>query len=149
MCSGADVANWFLARAAEDERELTHLKLQKLVYYAQAWVLTLTGDPIFQEDFQAWAHGPVLPSLWKKYQGAGFAPLPKANCSHKFTSAVEDILEDVYQHYGEFTAKRLEKMTHEEAPWKNARMGLEPYAQSNEKISKIAIKAYYGQFVEA
>lgn len=149
MCSGTDVANWFLTRAAQDERELTHLKLQKLVYYAQAWVLTLTGQPIFREDFEAWAHGPVLPSLWRKYQGSGFDPLPREKPSCKFDSAVKDILDEVYQHYGEFTAKRLEKMTHEEAPWKNARGNLAPHAQSSAKISKPAIKAYYSRFVEA
>ena len=54
MTSIFEVARFFLTKES-----MTHLKLQKLCYYAQAWYLTIYGQRLFNEEFQAWLHGPV------------------------------------------------------------------------------------------
>ena len=59
MYSVFDIANWFLSR-----QEMTHKKLQKLCYYAQAWSYALYNRPIINAEFQDWVHGPVCPQLY-------------------------------------------------------------------------------------
>jgi len=121
------------------------LKLQKLVYYAQAWSLALLRDKLFEEDFEAWAHGPVSPSIYRAYAGAGWNPL----CAEPERSAAifredqEELLEQVAEAYGAYSAKRLEAMTHSEAPWQSARGGLAPEARSQAKISKSEMAQFY------
>lgn len=62
-----DIAKHFIRFANEEGSFISNLKLQKLVYYAQAWHLAIHGTPLFEEDFEAWVHGPVIPSLYQKY----------------------------------------------------------------------------------
>src|SRR5688572_8488221 len=97
-----DIADWFLAQA--DPRagdSISHLKLQKLLYYAQAWALVLLDQPLFAENFQAWVHGPVLPSVYRKYQGSSYEPLPPPASVPRFAPEIETLLEDVFRLYGE------------------------------------------------
>ncbi|MGR5987198.1 Panacea domain-containing protein [Bacillus sanguinis] len=68
------VAQYFLSRSTPNtDRSITHLKLQKLAYYAQAWHLALNGidQPLFKDKIEAWVHGPVCPSLYSVFKGAG------------------------------------------------------------------------------
>ena len=63
MVNVRDIANWFLSR-----NDMTHKKLQKLCYYAQAWYCALyDGTPLFDDEIQAWVHGPVIPALYPVY----------------------------------------------------------------------------------
>lgn len=72
-----DVAKWFLSRVDRDSGDsITHLKLQKLVYYAQAWNLAHFGEPLFDEELKAWTHGPVAPSVWHEYKDSRWDALP-------------------------------------------------------------------------
>ena len=67
--SAQDVANWFLAKADYEAGDvITPLKLQKLLYYAQGWTLAILNKNLFEEDFQAWTHGPAIPSIYRKYK---------------------------------------------------------------------------------
>ena len=69
MATIFDVANYFRWRVDYDAGDnITALKLQKLCYYAQAWHLAFTGEPLFEEEFQAYDHGPLNYELWKFYQ---------------------------------------------------------------------------------
>ena len=61
LIAPASLANFLLVTCRESGEVLTNLKLQKLMYYSQAWHLALRDIPLFNEDFQAWVHGPVLP----------------------------------------------------------------------------------------
>lgn len=143
MVTPRDVADWFLARVDEEGGELTHLKLQKLLYYAQAWSLALLDRPIFSEDFEAWAHGPVLQSIWRDYRTFGWEPLPVPEEYDEFDDDTEELLEAVLGAYGEYSGKLLEKMTHRETPWLKARGDLPPEAACNKKITKQSMKTYY------
>jgi uncharacterized phage-associated protein len=75
MVSPFEVANYFIWLANETGSFLSNLKLQKLVYYAQAWHLALEESPLFEEDFEAWIHGPVLPTLYQKYESFSWKPI--------------------------------------------------------------------------
>lgn len=121
MLSCFDVADYFLAKTDEDAGDaITNLKLQKLVYYAQGFSLALHGRPLFPENIVAWQHGPVVPELYRKYKDHGALGIePPAHVDFsKFTNEEKELLDDVYEVYGQFSAWKLRNMTHEEAPWK-------------------------------
>lgn len=139
-----DVGDWFLRNPVPGE-PITHLKLQKLVYYAQAWSLALLDAPLFAEDFEAWAHGPVARSIYRAVAGSGWSPLP-AFAEREPAAFSEDqlaLLSEVAETYGAYTAKGLEAMTHSEAPWVDARQGISPEARSSAVISKTHMAMFY------
>ena len=126
MASIFDVANYFLTKLAyEDESSITPLKLQKLCYYAQAWSFAWDENKLFDEDFQAWAHGPVNPQLYDKYKvyGARDIPIPEEADFSMFNEDQKETMDVVWNEYGIYDGKYLERLTHQEAPWKDARRG--------------------------
>lgn len=123
MASIHDVANYFLVQTDDEAGDtVSNLKLQKLVYYAQGFHLALKGTPLFPEQLQAWNHGPVSPALYQTYKtfGAGALPVPGDFDSACLTPEETEVLDDVYQVYGQFSAWKLRDLTHDEAPWINA-----------------------------
>ena len=142
------VADWFLSK---DKGGISPKKLQKLVYYAYAWTLTLTNDSadkinnrLFEDGkFEAWIHGPVIRGLYAEYANYGFSGITKEPNKTKFTDDVEDILNQVWEVYGKYTADQLESMTHQEDPWKKARKGYSPLENCSNKISDEDIFNYY------
>ncbi|KKR05135.1 MAG: hypothetical protein UT32_C0023G0004 [Parcubacteria group bacterium GW2011_GWC2_39_14] len=147
-----DVAEFFLAYANECGEQITNLKLQKLVYYAQAWYLANFHKPLFEEDFQAWVHGPVIPDLYRKYKERGCSPiiteLELNAVKEKFESTTLDFLTEVASIYMTSGAYELELMTHNEEPWLNARKGFEPDQKCESVISKKSMEIYYGQTLQ-
>jgi uncharacterized phage-associated protein len=142
--SASDFAKWFVAsldREAGDS--ITPLKLQKILYYAQAWALVLLGRPLFDEDFQAWAHGPVVESVYNEYKQYRWEAIPAPTQTPEFDEDEENLLCEVWDSYGDFSAKHLEKLTHQEAPWKDARGALPVEARSNAIISKQSMLDFY------
>lgn len=116
----SNVADYFLAKAEESEDGLSNLKLQKLVYYTQAFHLALYESPLFDEDICAWSHGPVIPELYQKYKehGSGNIPFEAKNTDFdKFDGDVVDLLDEIYEVYGQYSAWKLRNLTHEEPPW--------------------------------
>lgn len=125
--------------------EMSTMKLQKLCYYAQAWYLVWNNEPLFAEDFQAWANGPVCRELFKKYQG-------KFNVSKADFAEYDDMpeelqedVDDVLDFYAEKSGQWLSELTHKERPWKETR--LEHYAKPGDYcdavIQKELIYDYY------
>ena len=147
MDSVFDVANYFLWRAGEVGELLSNLKLQKLVYYAQAWHLAVHGKQIFPEDFEAWVHGPVCPDLYHCHKCCGWQPVPCVVEKPQFSPETEELLEQVVELYLGESAYKLELRTHSEAPWIKARRGLAPDDPSNAVIPKDAMKSFYEQYV--
>jgi len=134
-----DVANWFLAKES-----MTHKKLQKLCYYAVAWGYTLTGDNIVVDDqFQAWVHGPVSPTLYKIYEGSGWNLLPSFIGQINFPPNVEEIMESVWLTYGDKGGNELEALSHSEQPWIQARAGSVDSARTTNPIDVQVMKDFY------
>ena len=137
-----DIANYFIGLANETGSFISNLKLQKLVYYAQAWHLALHERPLFEEDFEAWVHGPVIPSLYQKYKSFEWQPILE-DVDPKLPEDISQFLDEVAEEYFACDAYELEQMTHAEAPWDLARGDLPPDAPSNEAIKKEWMKEYY------
>lgn len=147
MYSALDIAKWFLSKEA-----MTPKKVQKLVYYAYAWYLTLSNEEkdklqnrLFSEDIQAWVHGPVVYELYDEYKTYRFNTIPKdLNTDFEFNIDTVDVLEQVWEVYGHFNANELESITHQEDPWILTREGYGPLDACNEVITDDKIFEYYG-----
>lgn len=148
-----DVINWFLSRSSMSPK-----KLQKLLYYAYAWTLTLGNESadslsnrLFKERFEAWVHGPVVPKVYQTFKPFGFTNIPIVEDNLVvFDEEVEDVLNQVWEVYGDYNGNELESMTHQEDPWVNAREGLSPIESSRKIISDIDIFNFYlNEMIEA
>lgn len=120
MPKAIDVANYFLA-AQTPENDITNLKLQKLCAYAQAMSLALLGRQLFTEELEAWTHGPVVPSLYWKFEKHNKDPLPSSGLSEKYAREVFDdeqkfILELTKHYYGVLSAWELRERSHRDFP---------------------------------
>ena len=138
--SAQKIATFFLATADLHEASLINLKLQKLLYYAQGYSLAIAGRPLFSALIEAWANGPVVPSVWRVYRGYGSDPIspPKEFSWDDYTDDDEKLLNEVWNEYGQFSAWRLRDMAHSEPPWKIAHdKGLSTV------ISKKAMKRFF------
>lgn len=114
-----DIANYFLTFTNEDFGDvISNLKLQKLVYYAQGFHLALYDEPLFLDKIYAWQHGPVVESLYHEYKehGSNGIPVPEVN-SELYPEKIRELLNNIYDIYGQFSAWKLRNMTHEESPW--------------------------------
>ncbi|MFJ5487649.1 Panacea domain-containing protein [Hansschlegelia beijingensis] len=149
LCPPSEIAKWFINRVDRESGEaITHLKLQKMVYFAQAYYLANFNKALFSEDIQAWAHGPVVPSLFEAYKNCSWnaiGPVAPAKIKDKDVLAY---LEAAYEKFSKFGAKQLEKMTHDHAPWRDARGDLPPEARCSRIIDKIAMRDFYAQKIE-
>lgn len=151
MNSPKTIAKWFLRKTDREVGEsITHLQLQKLLYYSQAWALVLLGKPLFEEDFQAWAHGPVLRSVYDIYSGYRWNAIdpPQDQDEEVLSEQTEQLLEEVSRVYGKFSGKTLEQLTHREPPWLEARGNCAPEDRCENVISKEAMKCYFSMVYE-
>ena len=141
MADVRNVAQYFLSRES-----MTHKKLEKLCYYAQAWYLTNFGRVMMPNRFEAWVHGPVSPDLYAQYKNWGWAQIQRYDDNSILFSEQEmDIMDKVYETYGNYTGDELEELTHAELPWQNARKGCSPSEYSRNPISMKDMRDYYGE----
>ena len=138
-----EVANWFIRLAHELGDPITNLKLQKLVYYAQAWHLGLYGEPLIPDAFEAWVHGPAIPSLCERFSQYKWNPISDEVPAPSLAQEVEDHLREVDEAYGGRSCWDLERMTHSEEPWLAARGALDPDAECQTPISEELMMHYY------
>ena len=151
--SHKDIAEYFLAFGNESGEVITNLKLQKLVYYAQAWYLANNKESLFDSDFQAWVHGPVIPSLYREYKHWGSSPicneLKFESVKQNFDAETLSFLEVVTKAYMPFGAYQLELMTHQEEPWIQARQGCDPDEKCETVISRDLMTEFYGKKIQS
>ena len=129
--------------------EVTPLMLQKLLYFIQGVSFALNGKPVFPENGQAWVHGPVYAEVYDMFRDFKYNPIEDARFA-MFNGSEDALTEDerraadlVVNTFGAYGGKVLEKITHSEAPWKDARKGYGETVPSNEPISMESIKSYY------
>ena len=142
MASVFDVAAYLLEKCGS----MTHMRLQKLIYYSQAWSLVWDEKPLFNDKIEAWANGPVVPSLASKLKGrfrVNKNHLDKGAASN-LTPAQRDTINGVLDFYGHRDAQWLSDLTHMEAPWREARKGLAPGERGQQEISHASLAEYYG-----
>ncbi|MCL2188905.1 MAG: DUF4065 domain-containing protein [Defluviitaleaceae bacterium] len=141
MANVFDVAEFFVEFAGqEEEGEMTQLKLNKLLYFAQGLYLAKTGKPLFNDAIEAWGYGPVVPAVYQKYKicGRNLIEADGKDVSCAFTDDEYDTLLDTMREYGKFSASYLVRKTHEpKSPWAQT--------TQNEVIENSLIAAYFTQ----
>lgn len=106
------------------------------MYYAQGYFLAKKDTPLFNEDFLAWEHGPVIREIYDEYKTNGASGIRyDKDFNVIIDEETERILEEVYEKYGQYTAWKLRNMTHEEMPWKTT--------PRNEVIKKEIIRNFF------
>lgn len=137
-----DVAQYIL----QQKGRMSTWKLEKLCYYSQAWELAWTEKPLFSEDFQAWANGPVCPELFHEHKGkfiVDSSDIASGSADNLTLEQKEDI-DIILRDYGDMEPYDLRTLSHEEDPWKNARGDLPDMAPGNTVITKESMGEYYG-----
>lgn len=140
------VINWFL-----NKQSMSPKKLQKLLYYAYSWGLVFLNDDkdnlenkLFEANFEAWVHGPVIRSVYARYAPFKFQDIEKRDSAiEALPEDIEDILLQVINAYGEFNGNQLENLTHSELPWIEARGNCLPMDSCQTVISDKTIFTYY------
>lgn len=130
-------------------KEVTPLMLQKLLYFIQGISYALYNQPMFVEDCEAWAHGPVYPKVYDLFRDFKYNPIDDARfvildgIADELTDDERKAIDLVINTFGLYGGKVMERITHNEVPWRNARRGFDENIPSNELITKESIKSYY------
>ncbi len=141
MANVFDTAKYILEQAGA----MSTMKLQKLCYYSQAWALVWDDSPLFQEDFQAWANGPVCPELFFKTKGKySVNAADETGGTGDLSETQKDTINRVLDYYGKHDAQWLSQLTHMEEPWIKAREGVPSGVGCNQTITKESMALYYG-----
>ena len=114
------VANYMLYIMGDAFDDLTNMKINKLLYFAQGHYLSKYGKPLFEDSIEAWDHGPVVPAVYSAYKGCGAQPIQGDDSSmiSEVTPEAEEVLYGVARKYGKYTASALRNMTHViGSPW--------------------------------
>lgn len=139
MSNVFDVADCILKKRGP----MTTMKLQKLVYYCQAWSLVWDEQPLFDNRIEAWANGPVVPALFDAHRGEYYvSEETRGNCGRLSKEAVETI-DAVLDVYGDKSSQWLSDLTHREKPWLDARRGIPDGTRSSAEITHGAMADYY------
>jgi uncharacterized phage-associated protein len=134
-----------LAAQAPEPCPITHMQLQKLLYYVQGWSLAWTGKAMFRGEIQAWEHGPVVADLYPRLKKFKARPLPlhRETGAEALSREERGMIESVWGRYGQYSAPHLREMTHKERPWKEARGSLAEGAKSQAVIPEESMRAYF------
>jgi len=140
MVSALDVAAYILKKHSP----MTAMKLQKLVYYSQAWSLVWDEEALYREQIQAWANGPVVRELYDLHRGKyKVYSVRKGNCE-ALTETQKETVDAVLAAYGDKSPQWLSDLTHIEPPWRAARKGLAETERGCRVITEPSLANYYG-----
>ena len=144
VATAHDVAAYIVDKQVSNTHSgIPAMKLQKLVYYAQAWSLVWDDKPLFSDRIGAWANGPVVPDLYESLYGQFMIVDVKGN-PNVFTDIERDTIDSVLKYYGDKSSQWLTDLVRNEEPWLNARRGVAIGERGDRVISLAAIAEYYG-----
>lgn len=140
-----DVAAYILEKTGP----ITAMKLQKLCYYAQAWNLVWEDRELFPEEIQAWANGPISPTLYRAHRGEFVVTQIPSGKARKVKNdpAAASTIEGILATYQQMSTSELSTLTHREAPWSAARRCLLPGQASQAVITHAAMVEYYSSLI--
>lgn len=137
-----DIANKIISKTdLEHGDTISNLKLQKMMYYQQGFHLAYFETPLFDEDIIAWQYGPVVPSVYQEYKSFESNSISTSKEGISLSDDEEELFNNVYEEYNQFSAVALMKMTHEESPWKTTDI--------NSVISRDKMAAFFKTQIES
>lgn len=148
MYNAKQIAHYFIYKSNPYSNEnITNLKLQKLLYYAQGhYLVENSGNPLFKNEIEAWVHGPVVRDVYSQYSHYNFNVIEN-DVNLEMIADIEDetkeLLDQVWDKYKKYNGKQLELMTHQESPWKDIRGDLPPFVYTDDPIPLREIQNYF------
>ncbi len=139
MVSVFDVVKYILTKM----NNITAMKLQKLVYYCQAWSLVWDSKPLFREKVEAWANGPVVRELYEWHRGKYNIPSCSLGRITKLDSSQKGTIDAVLKYYGDKSPQWLSDLTHMEDPWRMARKELPDNIRGSNEVTLASMEEYY------
>lgn len=142
MYKSRQIADWIIHKT---HGNITHSKLQKLLYYCQAWHYTIFNEVLFDERIEAWTHGPVVPSQFSRFNNMDFFQNIKVkDCENiKLKSKTEQLLNEVVGIYNKCTDDHLELLVKREDPWRETRGNIPEFKKFQKEIRLDLMKQYY------
>lgn len=131
--------------------DITPLGLEKMLYYINALHISKYNKPLFNDRCEAWVHGPVYKNVYNLFKDFSYNAIddPRFSmlkyCDKELTDDSKKIIDLVIDTFGIYSAKILEKITHEEDVWKNARLKCSPFIDGNVEITCDDIKEYFNK----
>lgn len=139
-----EVANYIIKFAHDHQGFISNLKLQKLLYYAQGWHLAIYKKRLFDDDIEAWIHGPAIREIYRKYKKYSYHNIDEEVEEYpEFSPKIKEFLDELLDEYFPLDAYQLERMTHKEEPWLKARNGLPVDAPSDVKLDINDMDIYF------
>lgn len=158
MYNVLDVARYVINYSNERGYGVSNLKLQKLLYFIQAYFLTATDDnrPCFKDKIEAWDFGPVVPNAYREFRQYGSGNIPTIESYVVFDNkniwnshrevynpnviACDDrkMIASVVDEFSRYSASGLVDLTHRQAPWRDAYQRF-----ANSEITIDAIRGYF------
>lgn len=143
MLNSIDVANFFIDLAKSDPyNDMTNIRVNKMLFFAQGWSLARRGKALFKEDFRAWQYGPVAQNVYFAFQPCGNQKIVDFSGqfdSDKFSAEEIELLLDVSREYDKYSTTKLVNMTHAKGtPWQQVYREHE-----NNVITKESIREYF------
>ena len=157
MYNALDVSRHIINYCNEHDYNLSNLKLQKILYFIQAYYLSKTEskEPCFKDTIEAWDFGPVVPSVYHEYKRFGSTNIPKIStyfkidekdfwqsevieyCDEVIDDSDKKLINKLVDNFSKFSTTRLVQITHNQSPWINA------YQQFDNEITVEAIRSYF------
>ena len=141
MYSAIDVAEYIVEYCNAHNYGVSNLKLQKLLYFVQAYFLIASQNACFYEEIEAWDFGPVVPSVYSKFKQFGSTDIPKMPNLYLYSVILEQdkkLINAVIEKFRGYTSTDLVRLTHNQDTWRNA------HAKGyNGIITKEAIRSYF------
>ena len=137
--SANDVAAYIL----KQHGPMTAMKLQKLLYYCQAWSLVWDEKKLFREKIEAWVNGPVVPKIYDQHRGKLNLTKWEGGNPEALDEDQKDTVQGVLNFYGGKTAQWLSDLSHKERPWLDARKGLSERDRGSAEITLASMEEYY------
>lgn len=95
--------------------DIGNLRLQKLLYFVQAYCLLEFSEPAFREKIEAWTYGPVVSEAYYDYKKGWIKPSTKIAA---LDIRVEQAIQDIVEIFSDWSAYDLVNLTHEYQLWK-------------------------------
>jgi len=121
-------------------------RLQKLLYYCQAWSLVWDEEPLFEQPIEAWASGPVIKALYEAHKGQfemDLSDIPKLGNPDTLTESQKETVQAVLRDYGNQSAQWIRDLIVMEKPWRDARKGLDDREGGGREMTLAAMAEYY------
>ncbi len=153
MINYKELSNYIIMKCNKEDKDISNKKLQKIIFYCQAYHIAIYKEKLIDNDFEAWRHGAVLPVLYNNYCKYGYNNINKYT-EEAYNKARRvmgvylcDFLDTIIDKFSSMSADCIEILNHSELPWQEAREGYLPSQNCNEVINEETINRYYSELL--